>query len=422
MGSKLTREGALVLLSDGGTRLLTFIANVYLANVLGPESYGIAFLGLTILSYAMWPADLGLYALGVRETAKPDNKREFIVGDLLWLQTVLGLGGMILAGCCVQIVVHDPITRQVAFLFLLALLPSLWQMNWYYHGHRYYGRLAILRYIFSGGYLLGAWLFVHSSNDLQSVPLIYTISIVAAAIAAVALKQKGESLLPSASLFSRKQWRRWKETLRRSLPIGFGSILAQVVQMIPPIVIVALYSETEVGIFGAAFRLTMALMVIDRTFFALFLPRISTIYSSDSERLPEVLRRTFRVILLTGLVLGGAMILLADPIIYFLYGVEYAHAIIPLAIMSWFVSATILTTFFSYALVAAGYEKAYFQASLVSTPIAIGLILLFTWQFGIIGAATSIALAEGIMALLMYRKFRYHLSITLFPVKVGKQR
>ncbi|MCE2504278.1 MAG: oligosaccharide flippase family protein [Chlorobi bacterium] len=413
----MTREGALVLLSDGGTRLLTFIANVHLANVLGPESYGIAFLGLTVLSYAMWPADLGLYALGVREMAKPAEKQELKAGDILSLQTVLGLGGMIVAGVCVQGFVQDPTTRHISFLFLLALIPSLWQMNWYYHGHRYYGRLAFLRYLFSGSYLFGVWLLIHSSDDLQHVPLIYTVGILCAAIAAVVMKRKEDSLLPSASIFSRREWKSWRETLRKSTPIGFGSILAQVVQMLPPIVIAALYDEAEVGLFGAAFRLTLALMVIDRTFFTLFLPRISTVNASNPERLPEILRRTFRTLILASLVVGGVMILVADPVIIFLYGSEYADAIIPLAIMSWFVSATILTTFFSYTLVAAKYEKAYFQASLVSTPIAIGLILLLTWQFGIIGTATSIAVAEGIMVFVMYLKFRQHLKIRLFSVR-----
>ncbi|MGE3802854.1 MAG: oligosaccharide flippase family protein [Candidatus Kapaibacterium sp.] len=414
MSRSLTKDGLLVVLSDGGTRLLTFIANAYLAKVLAPTSYGVAFLGLTILSYGMLPADLGLYALGVREMAKEKSQREFQFSDFLWLRTMLGLAGMLLTGVGILLFIHEEQTRSVALLFLLALIPSLWQMDWYYQGGRRYGELTLIRYLFSGSYLVGILFFVSGDNNLERIPLIYSASIILAAVAAFVLKRDSESILPRESFFNPKLWGEWRAILRRSIPIGLGSILAQSVPLIPPIVIAAMYDEEQVGLFGAAFRLTMIMLVIDRTFFTLFLPRISRVNTSSPERAPEVLRRTFRWLILIGLCLGVGIIPIAEPIVVVVNRSEYAGAALPLILMSWFVSATILTTFFSYALVAAGYEKAYFQAALVSTPITLLLIFLLTWQFGIVGTAVSISLAEIIMATLMYRKFRRHLGVRLW--------
>ena len=414
MGRKLTRDGLLVILSDGGTRLLTFIANAHLANVLGPGPYGTAFLGLTVLSYAMWPADLGLYAHGVRETAKEPEAREFRFGDMLWLRTALGLAGMVVTGLCVFLFMEDERQRSIALLFLLALLPSLWQMDWYYQGRRRYGQLALLRYLFSGIYLAGTWLLVSSGEDLSRIPLIYTAGVILAACAALTMKEREESLRPSFPLFGHQLRKLWKRILQRSTPIGFGSLLTQSVQMVPPIVIALFYDDEQLGLFGAAFRLAMMLLVIDRTFFTLFLPRIANIHASSPERLPEVLRRTFRLVVAVGIGLGLLMIPVAAPAIRFVNGPEFADAAVPLMIMSWFVSATVLTTFFSYALVTAGFENAYFRAALTSAPISLLLILLLTWAFGIVGTAAGVVVAETVMALLMYRRFRRRLGIGLW--------
>ena len=184
--------------------------------------------------------------------------------------------------------------------------------------------------------------------------------------------------------------------------------------MVPPIVIALFYDDEQLGLFGAAFRLAMMLLVIDRTFFTLFLPRIANIHASSPERLPEVLRRTFRLVVAVGIGLGLLMIPVAAPAIRFVNGPEFADAAVPLMIMSWFVSATVLTTFFSYALVTAGFENAYFRAALTSAPISLLLILLLTWAFGIVGTAAGVVVAETVMALLMYRRFRRRLGIGLW--------
>lgn len=413
MSGKVAFNALLLLGSDGGFRLLTFIANVYLARLLKTEGYGVVTLGLTVLSYAMWAADMGLATLGTREMAKPAADREFTAADIFPLRTLLGTAAVIVAGAVMLVAVGDPTTRIIIWLFLCALLPSFWQLEWYYQGARRYGAVAVIRYLFGLGYLAGVWFLVHSPDDIMRVPLIYLGALLLASGAALALRSRHDPLLPRRSPFGRPQLMRWRDALKRSTLIGFGASVIQAIQLLPPVIIAVMYDETEVGLFGAAFRLAVNLMIFDRAFLALFLPAISNVLAADPARSAHVLRRTFRVMLAGGILLSLAVTLLAEPIVALIYDREYAASAVPLAILSWYVGATLMSSFFSSVLIAAGVEKSFLRAGIRSSIAGGVLTIVLTWLFGIVGAAIGVAATEALMALLMYVAFRTHIGVPL---------
>lgn len=412
-------SAVLLLAGDGGSRLLTLIANVHLARLLDTEDYGVVFLGLTVLTYAMWGADLGLGTLGARETAKPAADREFTPGDIFSLKTLLGVVAMILAGLIALPVVRDSVTRLVIALFLAALIPSLWQMEWYYQGIRSYGKIAAIRYLFGAGYLLGIWFFVGGPHDVVAVPLIYIGALLLAVGPALMMRKKGDSLFPQDTPFSAAQRGRWGAALRQGMPIGLGGLMAQTLQLLPPILLAAMRGESEVGEFGAAFRLAINLMILDRAFIALFLPAVSNLFATAPERYPAVLRRTFRLLIVGAGALALLLSIFSSPLIRLIYGGSYAGAAFPLAVMSWFIVATLLNSFFSYALIAAGVGKPFFRSSLVSSSIGVVLVLVLTALYGADGAAIGMTAGEALLALLMYAAFRRHLGVALVG---GKDR
>lgn len=413
MRKNLTLSALLLLGSDGGSRLLTFFANVHLARTLDPANYGVVFLGLTVLSYAIQSGDLGLATLGVRELAKSESEREFSFGDIHLLRSLLGGLAAVIAAIVVLVVIDEQRTQQVSWIFLLAVLPSFWQLEWYYQGVGRYGVLAVVRYLFGLSYLIGIWFLVNSPEDVLSVPAVYLGALVVASTVAILMRRNHDRLLPSGTLFGVKQWRKWWAALKRSTPIGFGGSAAQILQLLPPIVIAAMYSDADVGEYGAAFRLAINLMIFDRAFIALFLPSVSNLLARKSERAPQILQRTFRQVLFGGVALAGTITVLSGTIITLIYGDSYTGAAIPLAIMSWYIVATLMNSFFSSILLAAGVEKSYLHSSLVSTAIGVVLIVVFTWQYGIVGASIAMTASEVIMATLMYFKFKKHVRINL---------
>lgn len=417
MGKRITGSAILLLGSDGGARLLAFLANVYLARTLGTAHYGIVFLGLTVLSYAIQYGDLGLATLGMREMAKPASKREFSFADIFTVKSLTGAVAALVAGLVVLLAIDDGTRQYVAWIFLLAVIPSSWQLEWYYPAVRRYGAVAVVRYLFGGCYLAGIWFLVDSPDDVLLVPAVYVGALVIAATVAIILRKGKDRMFPEVPVFGREQLKRSQKALRRSTPIGFGGSAAQLIQLLPPVIIAGLYGDAEVGEFGAAFRLAINLMIFDRAFIALFLPSVSDLLARRSEHAPQVLRRTFRQVLAGGLVLALGITLFSGTIISLVYRDEYTRAAVPLAIMSWYVVATLMNSFFSSILVAVGIEKSYLQSSLLSSTIGIVLIVGLTWLYGIVGAAVAMTASEVLMATLMYRKYRKHVGIDLVGAK-----
>ena len=403
---RLLRDGATLLLGDGGARVLAFLAALLLADRLGVHAFGVAYIGLTALSYALWGSDLGLAILGTREMAKPPRDRAIGFGDILSLRMALGLLGTLVTAIVVAATIEDETTRTVALLFLIALPPTLLQIEWYYQGVARYGPIAAIRYLFGGGYLLGIFLLVDGPDDLLRVPLIYAASVGLAATAALLLRRPEEPAVSIVSTEKRLLLARWKSALARATPIGIGSAAAQSLQIVPPIIIAAMVGEEGVGIFGAAFRLVLALTVVDRLFIALFLPLITRTRSTAPEEFPRLLRRIVVPLLIGSALLCAAISLLAGPIIDLVYDPEYAPAAAPLAVMSWFLFGTIMTSFFTYALIAVDVERAYLRASLISAVIAVALVLLLTWRYGTLGAAIGLTVGELLTTVLVWREYR----------------
>ncbi len=409
---KLSINALFLFAGDGGARLLTFLATIHIARTLGTDGFGSIVLGMTALSYALWFSDLGLGTLGTRELAKPREKREFALADIFSLKAFLALLMFLVGEVLVFLFLEDPTTRYVAALYLFAVFPTALMLEWYYQGIRKYLTITIARYLFGGLYALGIYALLSSTDDILFVPLCYIGAMTVSALFLVIRREPEDSVL-ALEQASGARTERWKAALQRSTPIGFGSVFAEVVQLLPPIVIAWLYSETDVGVFGAALRISIFLLILDKVFIALFLPAVSRIWASERERFTRVLRSVFRWMTIGSIIVSLSVTLASGELLALLFDAEFAAAATPLAIMSWFVTATLLNSFFAYSLIASGIERAYFQSSIWSAGFAVVAIIVLTWLFGVNGAAVGVTASEFVMAGLMYLKFREHLKVRL---------
>ncbi len=409
-GKRLRRDGLILLLGEGGARLLAFVASFYLARQLGPSSFGVITIGMTILGYALWPSDLGMQQIGTRESALPRGERRLRLGAIFRLRLFLGAAGGLVAALLILLIVEEERTQLVALLFLLALLPTILQSEWYFQGKRRYGSIAVVRYLFGGFFLAGVLFLVEGGDDLLRVPVIYAAALAIAATAAFILYRRED---PPFSMRGEGGARGAGDVLRLSTPVGMGGLLVQGVQLLPPLLLAVVATEEIVGYFGAAFRLVLAAMIVDRIFISLYFPRITALHADGPARFAAGLRRTWLPLLVGAFLLSLMISLLATPIVDLLYGSDYAAAAAPLAILAWFLFGSIMTSFFSYPLLAVGVERAYFRSSLASTIVTATLMVIAAFTSGLLGVCAALAAGEVITALLMYREFRRAVPVKL---------
>ena len=151
-------------------RGLGVITSIYLARVLGAESYGIIVVAMSVLGYSIWGADLGLLNIGAREMAKIPEKRVFRAREIFIVKLILGTIVVTVLSLVVPLLSLDEITKTIILGFSYSLIPYALLLEWYYNGRQHFGKVALSKIINNGFYLFAVFLFVHANSDLQLIP------------------------------------------------------------------------------------------------------------------------------------------------------------------------------------------------------------------------------------------------------------
>jgi len=396
---KLTADAALVFGSDAAARALGFLAAAYAARVLGREGYGVTIIGIAFLSYVLWFADLGLGTLGTREMSKGEGARQHGPGEILSARLTLSLLVVIPAAVAALLLYHNEPERSVVLLYILTALPYGVLLEWYFQGIGHYTPLLLSRTLTAAINVAGLWLLVSGPEEIARVPVIYAVSYLLPALLLLCFRRPQDQQLPHPVAPQRAL-----ATLRHAGRIGFGSILAQTVQLLPPLVL-GFISTAATGTLGAATRIAFLLLIVDRAVGALYLPRMAHLLHSNRTAAAHAATAALRICLAAGgaIVVGTAVA--ADQAVSIIYPGEFADAGLPLALLGLFVALTLVNSVATYALIADRRERDWLQATVVG---AVGtgvfaLVLIVVFPLGAAGAAAAMVGGELLLTVLTWR-------------------
>lgn len=395
-----------IALSDAGSRLLNLLINIYLARVLAPEGFGLIVLGTTVLTYAIWVADLGLMTLGTREIARGQNN--FQATDIVFLKTSLALLVCLTAFALIPLFNLRADLEIVIQFYLFYLLVDAILLEWYFKGIEKYVWLPVYRWTSGILFLAGCYLRIQSIADVSEVPLLYVAAHLLAALLLWPGMRQADRQWPSLNIG------KYRRLLGEAVQIGFGSIFAQVILVVPPLALAYVTSPEEVGIFGAAMKIVMLGLAIDRIFGALFLPRIAAWWAADSHAVPQRLSLLVKLVIPIGAGIVLALSTFAEPLVDLFFGADYAKAGRVLFILSWIGASALINSVFTLTLIATSNERIYFISMLFGSIIATGMILAGSFIAGLTGTAIGTVLGETVIVSIVAIAFRQQFRINIF--------
>lgn len=397
---RLTSDVALVGGADLAARGMGFLASVHMASSLGREGFGAVTVGLSVLSYVIWFADPGLAALGARETARPAALRRFTPATIASTRLLSGVIVLVIAELLLQLVPSDRHLRLLLILFILPVIPSVLSIEWLHQGRRRFVPVAVGRVVNSLIFLCGVMILVASPDDLNRVPLIYGSGLIGAALVLMMMSRGGEKIVPR-----RRDRALILPAWRTASKIGVGGLFAQSVQLFPPIAL-GWFSTDQAGLLGAATKFIFAALMIDRVFGTLFLPAISSLWSRDRDGAGRDLQIVLRLMIAAALLSATLITLCARPALFLVFKAEYVEGELTLAILGWFVAATLINSLFSFGLVATGGEREYLRAAVIGGVVAAIASIILSWNYGSAGAAIAMTTGEIVLLLLAWIAFR----------------
>ena len=400
----LPRNFFSLFLSDIVSRLLGFIATVYIARLLGAQGLGLLSYGMAFLTCALLFANPGLTTIGAREIAKEPAEKK-IIEDILGLRLGLTIAVFILFALGVYLVPGQTSTKTIILTYLICLFPLVFTFEFVFQGRQemhFIGISRLLQYIV---YVALLYFFLREQIDIYNVPVYFFFGYIAAILFLIVIY-----LVKARSLSIGFSLKAWRKLLSMAVPVGLATIFNQAALYLPAVALGFFHSKLEVGLYSAAYKIVAMLLIIERVFHFVFFPVLSRQYRTAKAKLERSF--TFLVRLLFAITIPVAVcgMVIANNLIVFIYGIEFSSSVLVLQILLLYFMITPVNTIFGYGLVAIDQQQKFFKVIAYTALIAVVLVLLLGYFFKAPGAAFALLVSEIVGIILMDRNLKKHVD------------
>lgn len=390
-----------LLIGETMVRAFGFIVNAYLARVLEPAGFGLIAIGTSFLTGSLLISESGFRTLGLVETAKPPEQKTFSFSDILINRLIHTVIAFIILYGLIFLLYGEISKQKICALFLINIFYDALFLEWYYNGLQRFKTIAAARIGASILYITSIFYLVKSPDNVNYVPvLFFAANMVGVIILFI--------LLPSTSVTFKPvfSYRKYLTILSHSLPLGIGTFLNQITVYLPTLMLGKFYSDHETGLYGAALKIVLLMMALDKIFSTIFLSSLPKMWHDNRENATANLQILLRGTITIGFTLALGLSVAAVPVITLVFGGKYSEGAPILSLLSWFFSLTLINSIFAFGLIATDNKKRYVKAAVVGFILNCAAIPLFTHFLRLPGAAVSAVAGELVFITLCFHQFR----------------
>ena len=200
---------------------------------------------------------------------------------------------------------------------------------------------------------------------------------------------------------------------KAALPFAI-SIISSVIMYRSSIVILSVIRNNyEVGIFGASFRLTMAMFFIPTLICQAFFPKMSRYAITDNMQYGKIVILLIRYVFLLLYPLLMLIFIIAPQIIDTIYTKEFLATIPVLRVLVWVNLLNAGSYIGIYALNAVGHENKVMRILILALGIKFVISTILIIQSGYIGAAVATLVSEVIVMFLLFSYLHIEIRVDL---------
>jgi O-antigen/teichoic acid export membrane protein len=179
--------------------------------------------------------------------------------------------------------------------------------------------------------------------------------------------------------------------------------VGQQVMNLPPILLAAMRSTSEAGVYTAALKLVFLLLALDRVLNALLLPALTRVRETRPADLPHVVGLVARLVaVLAGLIVVPGMFV-APQAMHVIFGSAYAEAGTIARILLVYVGLTLVNSVAVCLLLASARERIYSRAMVAGSLALAASMVALTPLWGPAGTALGAVIGEFVTVVLMMR-------------------
>lgn len=189
----------------------------------------------------------------------------------------------------------------------------------------------------------------------------------------------------------------WKYLLKEAYPIGVKRILRQLNLRIDTLVLAAMKSSVEVGLFHGVYKIVQSLMFLAEGATKAIFPAFSRYSTTSKTSLQQGYEKSFKFLILIGLPFGIFFSYFSKPVITLILGKAFVEATPVLQIFGWVLALMFLSNLMEQMLIVGGNQFYTLLATIVSLCINLALDILLIPKMNYIGASLATLASEIVM-------------------------
>lgn len=398
------------------TLIFALISIKLLSNYLGTAGVGEFNTITTYLNFFIVIADLGLFAVGVREISKnPQNERK-IISNIFFIRLVSAIIACVLAVIVVYFTRYNShiklgVLIGTGFLFF-NLLSSVYDIILQYRLKMQFSAIAE----FIGKLIAIVALYIVVKNDAGFIWAIFTVALTGLAIflikAAFASKYLRVSIKYNARVAN------W--LINMSWPLGVVFIVNNMYFKIDSIILFVLKGAAPVGIYTVAYKILDVTAFIGAYFASALKPTFSKDIKCNPDAVGSVVGKGLLIMLAVSLPITMSCIAFSKEIINFLSNESFESGAAALVLLSLTLPLIYMDTLLGEILLAQDRRKLLIRVAIFILLFNLTLNLILIPIYSFMGAAFVTVLSELVLLLINYHYTRKEIHYKLDYIKITK--
>jgi len=395
LGRRLIRNMTMQSGTQAVSIALGLLSTFFLSRKLGPEGFGGFNYLFSFLYFFLALNDLGTSMTLVREVSQTPSRTVELVQNVLGLRLAMAILSVIVGWLVIALLPLPAAYKLSLRVFLLILpiqafgVPAVILQAQLQMGR---GSIAELANRLTGFALMTVSLFL--GHGLLFVTISLLCGEIAGVVAVGALTYKVAKPWPR---YDRAVWTR---IVRASLPLSGNSLLVAFLNKFDTLMLQALGNLTQVGYYGAAYRIPSLFERIPQLAFTTLFPAMSRLAVSDPAGLRHLYRKTLGVLALLTIPMLAVVMWLAPVIVRVLLGFAYPPVPPLLRIVILSTALLYLSIAGGNVLIALNKTKANLYAMAAATAVNLPLNFLWIPRYGATGAAWATVVGFGVLCVL----------------------
>lgn len=418
---RILKNTGVMLFANLAQKTFTFFYIMKMARYLGTVEFGIITFAIGFTELFVFITDPGLNTLIVRDVARDKSLSDKYLGNVIVMKSIFVFVFFGFLALFVNVIGYSVQIIHVVYLIavhiiLRAFSNMLYSLFQAYEKLEYQALGGIISNFFV---LIGVLYAVRHKLSVTNIALIFVIaSALDLVYAMIVCRTKFH--WPKLQI----DWVFWKKSLKEAWPLGTISIFYIIYFRIDIVMLSLIKGELDVGIYGAAYRISEILTLFPMIFMSAVFPVLSSYFKSSKSSFKKAYEKSVKFLFSLALLLALITMLLAKEIIFLVYGEGYEGSVTALQILVWGTVLLFVTTIQGTTFVAANRQKLSMKILLMAVVLNITLNFFAIPKYGYIGASITTVITEIfilIKGLMLLEKQGYKLNVvrTWLPPIIG---